>query len=211
MSNFIKPIALSLLLGASALTLSACGQVFHTTYSERVPAAEAKQWRTADVRVVVPENLVVNEVNTFMPVGDIVWHGDNDGDRKAQTAKILENALRAATKDLRGKRPVVLTATLKRFHSITHKTYLLAPAGTGVHSVQFDLSVTDARSGAVLYGPVPFETSLPAKTAKELGLTDGVIPATTWKREITSHIAATVRSWLGTGPDNRGEFRRMGS
>jgi hypothetical protein len=49
----------------------------------------SKGWRVSSVEVSVPQALTVSDVNTFIPNADIVWHGDNPGDRKQQVAKVI--------------------------------------------------------------------------------------------------------------------------
>lgn len=59
-------------------------------------AAEAPKPLSLDVRqvrVLVPETLVVSEANPFCPGGDIVWREDPAGDRHAQVRTVVANAL----------------------------------------------------------------------------------------------------------------------
>lgn len=210
MTTFLKRAALAAMLGASVLGLSACGATFATDYATAGPAEARTDWRVSRVDVTVPETLVASEANTFVPSADIVWHGDPAGDRKAQVATIVKDGISAGVGELRGPKPVLVTATLVRFHALTPKAYFAAPAGTGVHSVAFDLVVSDAASGAVLAGPVRIEADLPGVVAADSGTSGEGLPGAQWKSSIQAHIAATMRSWLGTGPDIRASFARLG-
>lgn len=203
----MKTLSMTVLLGVATISLSGCAQTFGTRYDTAIPAEASRQWTVSDIRVVIPQELTTTDVNALMPAADIVWHGEPRGDRKAQVGAILEEATRRATADLKGRLPVIVTVTLQRFHSLTPRAYGMAPAGTGVHSAVLTVAVTDARSGALIAGPTPIEASIPAQTAAE----GGAMPGAAWRSQISSHLTATLRGWLGTGPDNRGSFTRIGS
>jgi hypothetical protein len=112
---------------------------------------------------------------------------------------------------MKGGQDVIATVTLRRFHSLTPKAYFDAPAGTGVHSVAFDLTITDRKTGAILSGPERIKADMPATVAAAGGQSLNALPAAVWKKQITDHIAATIRSWSGIGPDIRNKFTRMGA
>ncbi|MFE3839521.1 DUF6778 family protein [Pseudogemmobacter sonorensis] len=206
-----KRIAFALLIGAATIGLSACSRTFTTDYAHSGPTAAKTEWKVAKVNVVVPDDLVVNDVNSYIPKADIVWQGDPPGDRRAQVAAIVGDGISAGVAGLKGPQTVILTATLTRFHSMTPKAYYAAPSGTGVHSVGFDLVVTDARTGALLAGPERIQADLPGLVAADDPNASLNLPGARWKSAIESHIAATMRSWLGTGPDIRSKFARIGA
>jgi hypothetical protein len=201
------------LVAALALTLAlgACGGTFATTYKEPAPAAARSAWRVSEVRIVIPEGLTTTEQNSFIPSADVIWHGDQPGNRPAQAAAIIREGVEQGFAGMTGSQNVVATVTLRRFHSLTPKAYFQAPAGTGVHSVAFDLTVTDRRTGAVLAGPERIEADMPAAVAAAGGQPLDRLPAAEWKKVISGHVAATIRSWLGKGPDIRVAFNRMGA
>lgn len=200
----------ALAFGVLALGLAGCVQTFTTEYAQPAPAEARTGWRAAKVEVVVPPELVVNDGNAYIPAGDIVWHGDPAGDRRAQVAAVLSAGVSAGVSGLHGPKPVIVTATLRRFHALTAKAYHAEIEDSGVHTVAFDLTVADAATGAVLAGPVTITADLPARLAPAGTPADAPLPGKLWKAEIEAHIAATVRGWLGIGPDVRGQFQRRG-
>ena len=209
MPGAFKSVVVTAFLAVSVL--SACSAEFRTAYPDAAPAAARSQWRVAKVNVTVPSELTTTEQNSFVPKADIVWHGDPLGDRKAQVAAVVKAGIEEGFEGLRGRENVVANVTLRRFHALTPKAFHRAPDDTGVHSVAFDLVISDARTGAVLAGPTRIEADMPATMAPDLANTPNAAPGPVWKKEIQSHIAATIRSWLGTGPDIRGTFTRMGA
>ncbi|WP_374394054.1 DUF6778 family protein [Tabrizicola sp.] len=199
----------STLLGLSALLMSACvggGGKFETDYTP-VPADLAKSWRLAEVRVSVPQTLVVSEAKTLLPRADIVWREDPLGDRHAQVGKIIQAAVLRGAQGLRGSRPVIIDITVTRFHALTFEAEM-SNHDWGVHNIDLIAQVVDARSGAVLLPATKIRAETPAwsgermKAARRKGITQ--------KSMITNHVAATIAGWLGLGPDNRGSFTRQG-
>lgn len=208
MLGAFKSVTLTVFLGLGVL--SGCGAEFRTAYSEPAPATASRDWRVARVNVTVPESLTTTEQNIFVPKADIVWHGDPAGDRKAQVAEVVKAGVEQGFQGLKGRESVVANVTLLRFHALTPKAFNEAPADTGVHSVGFYLTISDARTGNVLVQPTRIEADLPATMARHLSNHPNLAPGPVWKKEIQNHIAATIRSWLGTGPDIRGSFSRLG-
>ncbi len=211
MSEYLKRGARIAVVLLAGLTVAACGRTFATTYDTAAPAAARSDWRVTDVRVVAPVGLTTTEQNSFIPRADIVWHGDQPGNRAEQVAAIVRQGVEQGFAGLKGKQDVVATVTLRRFHSLTPKAYFDAPAGTGVHSVAFDLTITDRKTGAVLAGPERIEADMPAAVAAAGGQSLEALPAAVWKKQISQHISATIRSWTGAGPDIRSGFVRMGA
>ncbi|MFT4148692.1 MAG: hypothetical protein QM656_00730 [Paracoccaceae bacterium] len=204
----IKMVPVVLMLGMSTI-LAGCSE-FQTSYSSASPAAARTEWRVAKVRVIVPDSLKATEENSFIPAADIVWHGDPAGDRKAQVAAIVQAGVEQGFAGLKGRESVVATVTLRRFHALTPRAFERAPSGTGVHSVRFDLQINDARTGALLAGPVTFDADTPAYVAADIKDSTTINPGRMWKAQIERHVADTIRSWLGTGPDVRQQFGRAG-
>lgn len=153
----------STLLGLSALLMSACvggGGKFETDYTP-VPADLAKSWRLAEVRVSVPQTLVVSEAKTLLPRADIVWREDPLGDRHAQVGKIIQAAVLRGAQGLRGSRPVIIDITVIRFHALTFEAEL-SNHDWGVHNIDLVAQVVDARSGAVLLPATKIRAETPA-------------------------------------------------
>jgi hypothetical protein len=190
-------------------TLAACvgGGSFRTDY-EPLPATTSAGWRLADVRVSVPETLVVSEQKSLLPSADIVWREDPLGDRRAQVATIMRNAIQRGASGLRGSRRVYIDVTVSRFHALTFEAETRL-SNAGVHNIDFTAQVVDAATGAVLAGPTAIRAELPALSGEEMRAARR--RGETQKSQISAHVARTVAGWLGIGPDNRNDFSRSGN
>ncbi|MFM2355941.1 MAG: hypothetical protein RLZZ528_1677 [Pseudomonadota bacterium] len=190
-----------------ALALAACGTSFGTSYDAAVPPDVARDWRLADVIVTVPASLSVSEAKAIFPQADIVWREDPPGDRRAQVAALLDAAATAGASPLQGARPVNIYLTVTRFHALTFEAESRLRY-SGVHDIEFNARVTDAATGEVLAGPEGIEASLPALSGVDM--VQARARGETQRSQITAHVAATLRGWLGLGPDPRQQFRRLG-
>jgi hypothetical protein len=198
------------LLGASAALLSACvggGGSFKTDYTP-LAADLSRGWRLAEVRVDVPRSLTVSEAKSLLPSADIVWREDPLGDRHAQVDKIMTDAITRGAQGLRGPRAVNIEVTVTRFHALTFEAET-RPQNWGVHNINFTARVVDARSGEVLVPETAIRAELPAYSGTQMR--EARRQGQTQKSMITNHVAKTVAGWLGTGPDNRGQFSRQGN
>ncbi len=119
---------------------------------------EAQNWALAELDIVVPRSLTVSEENTIKPRVDIVWREDPRGDRHQQVDALMTEALAPVLARLDGGQPVVITLQVTRFHALTERTRYTTG---GEHEIEFILTVTDARSGAVLRGPRPVDVTFP--------------------------------------------------
>lgn len=134
-------------VSADALTLASRGT---GSIPGNGPRIVAPLYTVADVQVSVPRSLRVSEANVFYPMADIVWRGDAIGDRHQQVAAILNDAARKATASMQGPRQAVVHIELVRFHGVTEKTRYTVG---GTHNMDFNLTVLDASTGAVIDGP----------------------------------------------------------
>jgi hypothetical protein len=203
MGTSLKTIAVL----AITLILAACGGTYRTYYEAPVDASVSRTWRVVDVAVRVPDELTVSEERSLVPRADIVWREDPPGDRKAQIAAVLRDAIGRGAAPLRGGQPVRFVVTVQRFHALTFEAETRL-ADSGVHNVHFDLAVVDARTGAVIRGPERIEADVPAfsgPTAIERRRA-----GETQRSVITNHVASVIQGWLGIGPDRRGSFNRLG-
>lgn len=190
---------------AVAAGLSACATVPTTeTATRNAPeeaglvsanlTAQSRNWRLADVRVLVPAELKVSEANRYYPVGDIVWRGDPFGDRRSQVAKILDDGLTAGLTHLKGDREVYFDIQLKRFHSLSEKARAVTG---GNHNIVYTLIVVDAQTGLALHGPIEMKVDLQAYggdkayAAERQGLTQKV--------RIQNHLASLMRKNFNGG------------
>ena len=129
----------------------------NTIFPDEVSSAESTNWHVHDILVSVPDSLTTSDVNILQPNVDVVWHGDPQGDRKAQVAVILHDALETAAQTLIPEnmhRPVELQATLIQFHSLTPRARSVIG---GVHKISFILKVVDQNTGEILAGPAEIE------------------------------------------------------
>ncbi len=143
------------------------------------------------LRVNVPQSLKVSEANVFYPFADIVWRGDPFGDRYQQVRKIFEDGMGRGTAAMTKGRPVIVDITVRRFHSLTEKTRFTIG---GTHSIRFDLTVLDAKTGAVVVPTREVSTDLigyggyRAMEAERQGQTQKV--------RITAHLAKIIQREL---------------
>lgn len=203
MNRLIRHIALGMII----LALGACSTVYRTYYEDRLEADVTRTWRVTDVAVTVPEELTVSEARTFVPVADIVWREDPPGDRKAQIAAVLRNAIQKGVSGLRGQRPVRLQVQVNRFHALTFEAEA-THYDAGVHNLDFFVTVIDEHSGSVIAGPERIEADVPAFSGADA--VQRRLNGETQRSVITNHVALTIAGWLGVREDNRGEFVRAG-
>lgn len=192
--------------GLAFFLVSGCSGNWGVKYSEAPDKSVTRTWRLSSVSVTVPDNLTVSEANTFAPGADIVWHGEEYGDRRAQVRAILKEGITRGARGLRGSRPVVLAVRLVEFHSVTPIALDRAPGA--VHNIKFDIQVVDARSGKALTAPQRISADLQAHvgTAAVLAAVEGNTP----RVRIVRHLAAVTAGWLGLGPDQRRTFEGFG-
>ena len=157
------------------------------------PEALVPGYRVTEVRVFLPRELVVSEANVYFPLGDIIWHGDAEGDRREQVRAILADGLNDGARALaaaagRADLPTVtLEAELTRFHALTP---IARSTMGGLHTVVFNITLRDARTGALIDGPRPLRMDIPAaggaraRAEDAQGLTQRVV--------IVRHIAGRI-------------------
>ena len=149
--------------------------------------------RVENVTVRVPRSLSVSEANRYLPKADIVWRGDIIGDRHAQVAAIFDTAMRRGTETLDGAVPVDIDVKVLRFHALTEKARYTVG---GVHNINFELTIRNAETGALLTEPRLVRADLDgfggqqALQAEAGGLTQKV--------RITAHLAEVIRQELTT-------------
>ncbi|MFT3690687.1 DUF6778 family protein [Paenirhodobacter sp.] len=206
-SGFGRRDALRIGVLGGAVLLAGCGAGWRVDYPQALDPAVTRGWRVADVRVAVPETLTTSDVNSWTPDYDIVWHGDPPGDRHAQVKAVMTSAIAAGAADLKGKQPVILNVTMQQFHAITPKVeeYLNF---SGVHDIRFVMQILDARSGKPLTEPTQIAADTPALVGR--AARDARARGYTQKQEVIDGVAKVIRGYLGTGPDPRHKFSRMG-
>jgi hypothetical protein len=175
--------------------LAGCAaQMGSTDLGGRPPPAR-RAYNIVVLDVTVPRSLVVSEENIYYPDADIVWRGEPPGDRHAQVQAIFEAGMGRGAATLDGDRDVRVAVEVRRFHSLTERA---RDRVGGVHSIRFVLTVTDARTGAVIEGPRLVSADLPAfggsraREAEAAGQTQTV--------RVTDHLARVAVAELGDPP-----------
>lgn len=162
-------------------------------------AVAPRDYRLESIRFAIPADLRVSEANSYYPIADIVWRGDPLGDRRQQISEIFDASIMAAGEGLNGQTPVIVDVTLHRFHSLTERTRYTVG---GVHSIKFELTIRDARTGEILEAPRMINGDLPglggmaAIRAEQMGQTQKV--------RITTHLTSVFRDFLTGVPGQEG-------
>ncbi len=186
--------------------LAACSTSFETDFAQPLSPDVTRGWNVVGVSVSVPNELTVSEDNSFVPVADIVWHGDPRGDRRAQVADIVREGVTRGASELNGPRPVNLNVQVSEFHGVTPIAREKAPSA--VHNITYFIQATDARTGDVISPPEQIKADLEALTGFQA--IEATIQGRTQKVRVTDHIEAVTEGWLGIGPDPRGTFEGLG-
>ena len=150
----MKPLKI-IILAAVVLGLTACSATKPVSRNEPlvtqlVDPAPAISFNVQDLRISVPDSLSVSEANIYYPSADIVWRGDDYGERHQQVKAIFEDAMTQGLQGLHGNRAVIVDIEVKRFHSLTERArYTIG----GVHSIKFVMTLHDAQTGALIGEP----------------------------------------------------------
>ena len=108
------------------------------------------QYNVASYAVTVPGSLLVSEADVYLPIADIVWHGDPIGNRHDQIKTIFETAMAQSTQDMTSGRAVEVAIEVHKFHALTPKTRATLGGNFAMH---FYLTVYDAATREILDGP----------------------------------------------------------
>ncbi|UWQ89838.1 hypothetical protein QEZ52_13680 [Aliisedimentitalea scapharcae] len=145
----------------------------------------------ANVVVRVPRSLKVSERNSYLPRGDIVWRGDPIGDRHAQVQKIVQDSIIRGVTPLAGPVNVNVDVLVTRFHALTEKARYTTG---GVHSITFDLKITQAETGQLIVPVRTVRADLDAFGGQQAILAEA--RGLTQKVRITNHLAEVIRQEL---------------
>jgi len=191
----------------SVIKQTGVGTDWNTFYDVSLPESLTSQWNVTRVEVIIPERLTVSEENSFAPDGDIVWHGDTRGDRKAQVAAILKAAGELGTKDVKSGQNVHLVLQLEEFHGMTPLS-LRKLKYSGVYNITMLASVHDGPTNKPIIEATPIYADLEAFTGARFAQAEA--EGNTQKKRVTAHIAAVLAGWMNAGPDPRREILRRG-
>ena len=197
----------NLMTGSLALfALAGCSGRWKVSYDQGLDPEVTRTWKLASVVASVPASLTVSNSNTLAPNADIVWHGEPFGDRRAQVAAIMDEGITQGAADLKGRRPVTITARVLQFHAVTPAAIARAPAA--VHNIEYAIQVLDAESEAELTPEQVISADLEAYVGASA--VTAAITGLTQKRRIVDHIDLVTRGWLGFGQDQRRAFSSIG-
>ena len=188
------------------LGLAACGTNWTIDYDTGVDAQVSKTWHVHNIRVTVPDSLTVSNNNTFAPNADIVWHGEPQGNRRAQVSAILREGISRGTRGLRGPRGVDISVSLRHFHAVTPAAVARAPGA--VHNISYVAQVFDNATGKAVTEPEVISADLEAYVGDAAVI--AAIQGQTQRVRIVDHLTRVTRGWLGTGPDPRARFSGVG-
>lgn len=143
------------------------------------------------VQVIVPDNLVVSEADTFKPIADIVWHGDPAGDRKAQVKTLVQSALTEGVAPLNGGTEAILAVQITRFHAQTPRTR--ATIG-GKHEILFHYLLLDPETGKPLTEAKTVDATFKALGGRKAYRAER--QGKTQKVRINEHLKEVIRAEL---------------
>jgi len=147
------------------------------------------------INVRVPQSLTVTEANGYYPRADIVWRGDDLGDRRQQVKTIFEEAFTNGTSTMNGDRPVIVDVQVKRFHSLTERA---RERVGGVHNMEFFLTVYDAKTGDVVLPARLVEANLPALGG--VAAIEAVQRGQTQRVRVTTYLSLVIQDELRKSP-----------
>lgn len=196
----------TLLVTGSASLLAGCAGRWEVDYAQGLDPAVTRGWTASQVIATVPEFLTVSNDNTYAPNADIVWHGESFGDRKEQIARILKEAVTAASAPLSGPRMVAISTQLLHFHGVTPMATNRAPAA--VHNIAFRAQVFDAGTREPLTGISLIDADLEANVGS--AAITAALEGETERIRIVEHLTRVMKGWLGIGPDPRRSFTSFG-
>lgn len=202
----MKPIKI-ILLAALVFGLSACAKSSSVSRNESINAPfvgtksvesiiTATTFNVRDVRISVPDALSVSEANIYYPSADIVWREGVFGDRHKQIAVIFKEGMTRGVKDLNGAQAINVNIEVKRFHSLTERARYTVG---GVHSIKFILTLTDAKTGALIIKPRLIKADLKAYGGKRAVQAEH--RGETQRVRITAHLAEVIKQEILTIED----------
>lgn len=187
----------STLPSASAVEMTAPAfdelpEIVSRSTPEIAAVPQATSYNIVDVIVDVPRTLSVSEANTLIPNADIVWQEEQYGDRYAQVAQIVEDAMEIGVAGLQGERDAILYVTVKKFHTLTATARYTVGGG---HTLHFDITLLDPVSGTMIAPTSHMNASFAA-----LGGAAAIIAeraGMTQKARISQHLVKEIYTELG--------------
>lgn len=191
----MKPIK-KVFLAALVLGLAACSNPSDPSVTRNGPldvgllaTSPQADFNVADVRIIVPNALVVSEANVYYPNADIVWRGDAYGNRHQQIKSIFETAMTRGVQGLNGAQAISVDIEVKRFHSLTQRARYTTG---GMHSIKFVMTLRDQASGALIADPQLISADLKAYGGRKAIASEH--RGQTQKVRITAHLAGLIQT-----------------
>ncbi len=148
----------------------------------------------SEVKVNVSRELRVSEAALFYPVADIVWRGEERGDRYEQVSAIFQEGATRAGSTLTGEAKARLEIDVLRFHAMTDKARYTVG---GTHSISFVMSLKDPETGVDLIAPRKIKADLKGYGGQDALAADA--RGETQKIRITQHLANVIRAEIAGG------------
>lgn len=148
----------------------------------------------SEIEVKVSHELRVSEAALFYPVADIVWRGEERGDRYKQVGAIFHDGATKASATLEGETKARLEIDVLRFHALTDKARYTVG---GVHSISFMMSLKDPETGVDLIAPRKIKADLKGYGGQDALAADA--RGETQKIRITQHLANVIRAEIAGG------------
>ena len=192
----MKPLKL-ILLASLILGLSACAEkgAMQNQVSRSAPMGTAllgqtpaSSFNVQNLNISVPDSLTVSEANVYYPSADIVWRGDNYGERHQQVKAIFEEGMGRGLDGLDGNRAINIDIKVMRFHSLSERARYTVG---GVHSITFEMTLHDAQTGAVVGVPKVINADFKALGGKKAVASEH--KGITQKVRVLAHLEQVIR------------------
>lgn len=178
-------------VGFVALLLAGCSGIKDIGFVPVDAGKIASQINVVRYDVLVPRDLTTSEAHQYYPLVDIVWREDPPGDRHAQVEQLVRNALGWGLAAFNKGQDVVVSAQVTKFHALSQKARYSVG---GVHTLRFILTVSDAKTGGTIAGPLYVNADLRALGGARAVAAEA--QGWTQKARITQHLAGTVQQVL---------------
>ena len=172
-------------------------------------AAVRAHYNVVGFDVTVPRDLLVSEADVYLPIADIVWHGDPDGDRYEQIFAIFDTALARSTQDMVQGRAVEVSVEVHKFHALTPKTRATVGGNFAMH---FYLTVYDAATHEVLDGPrmviadTPASGGVRALREEQRGITQKSVITARLVEVFDTELSRPGRAGVAPAATSRNDF-----
>lgn len=180
------------IMSVEAPAITDAPEIVSRSVADLTPVASGPSYKVVGIQVDVPRSLRVSESNLLIPLGDIVWREDLPGDRYAQVQAIMTAAIERGVESLDGAQDIIVQVTMTRFHSLSQRArYSIG----GNHSIEFDLRLLDAATGAQIGDIKQINASFDAYGGQQA--IQAEMAGLTQKVRITEHVANVFAEELG--------------